>query len=249
MPVVSAILPPVLLAALLATLWWFLRGDAAEFRRFKALSDTGARQARYWRWIVKAVIALALPALAALALLGRLAALATTPIEFAPAAALIGPIDLDSSFLTGAVGGAAIGGALLGTMIAIRRKKAGKQGPMVGDIQSLLPRNRAELLPAALLSVSAGVTEELFFRLALPLLLVLVTGSAVAAFAVPTLLFGLAHRYQGWAGVAATTAMGVLFSAIYLAGGLWVAIACHAAMDLNGLVLRPLLMGAWRRGD
>ena len=99
-----------------------------------------------------------------------------------------------------------------------------------------------------LLSLVAGVAEELFFRLALPLLVALATGSALAGFILSALLFAAAHRYQGKAGVIATGAMGVAFAVLYLASGaLWLAIAAHIVVDLNSLVIRPAITGAWGR--
>ena len=63
---------------------------------------------------------------------------------------------------------------------------------------------------------------------------------------VATMLFGYAHRYQGWRGMAATTIVGSVLTMIYLVSGrLWVAMLVHAAIDLNGLVLRPMLAGRW----
>ena len=97
-------------------------------------------------------------------------------------------------------------------------------------------------------AVSAGITEELYFRLLVPLAIAELTGSAIAGFAVATILFALAHRYQRWLGVLATGLVGALFAWLYLqSGALWVAMVAHAAVDLNGLVLRPALGGMLRR--
>ncbi len=63
---------------------------------------------------------------------------------------------------------------------------------------------------------NAGVTEELYFRLLAPVLIFAVTGSAFWAILASTLWFGLAHYYQGWIGIAATTCIGALFAAVYL---------------------------------
>ena len=42
--------------------------------------------------------------------------------------------------------------------------------------------------------------------------------------------------------------VGALFAWLYLqSGALWVAMVAHAAVDLNGLVLRPALGGMLRR--
>ena len=234
-----------LLAAQLAALWWFLKGDLASWRVFQRLGNTGDRQRRYWRWTVKPWLAFALPALAGLLLLGRGAALWQAPAEFGPAAALLPRIEGEAlrTMLASAGLGLAIGTVLIVVVSRLRRKPAAT----LGDIGAILPRNRAELLPAALLSVTAGVTEEVAFRLWLPLLLVLLTGNAVLAFAAATLLFGALHAYQGWAGVLATTALGGVLAAVYLVTGLlWLVVALHVLIDLNGLVLRPLLLGAGR---
>lgn len=49
--------------------------------------------------------------------------------------------------------------------------------PRVGPAQALIPQNRREAVLALLLSLKAAFSEEIFFRLALPLLLFRVTGS------------------------------------------------------------------------
>ena len=117
----------------------------------------------------------------------------------------------------------------------------------IGNVGSLLPRNRPEVAHAAAMSIAAGISEELAFRLFLPLLIVLVTGSALVAFGVAIAVFGAMHLYQGRAGVIATTLVGALMAAVYLmTGSLWLAMVLHALIDFNALVLRPMLTGAWR---
>ena len=128
------------------------------------------------------------------------------------------------------------------------RRRKGKLPAMLGDFSSLLPREAGESWFAAGSAISAGITEELYFRLLLPLTIADITGSALTGFAVATILFALAHRYQRWPGVLATGLVGVLFAYLYLqSGALWVAMVMHAAVDLNGLVLRPALAGMLRR--
>ena len=236
------LLPAVLLAGTLALLAWFARDDVREYRLFKALDSSAQRRARYALWIWKQIIFFALPALAGLALLGRLDALAGLPGEFTPLARLLPPISNISLVLAAMVGGM-VAGSLL-TAFVTRR---GRRPLQIGDISRLLPRNRAELGLAALLSLTAGISEELMFRLFLPLLLVLVTGAGWPAFAIALLIFGLMHRYQGMAGAAMTVLIGALMAFVYLAtGSLLFAMALHALLDLNGLVLRPMVTGALR---
>jgi membrane protease YdiL (CAAX protease family) len=119
---------------------------------------------------------------------------------------------------------------------------------MLGDFSMLLPREAGEGWLAAGSAVSAGIAEELYFRLLVPLAIAELTGNALAGFAVATILFALAHRYQRWLGVLSTGLVGALFAWLYLqSGALWVAMVAHAAVDLNGLVLRPALGGMLRR--
>ena len=99
-----------------------------------------------------------------------------------------------------------------------------------------------------MLSFVAGVTEEAYFRLLLPLLATMawpgdgpggMPGAAVG-FAGSALLFGAAHRYQGWRGMATTTVVAVGTTALYLASGsLLLAMGDHALIDLGSLVVRP----------
>ena len=57
-------------------------------------------------------------------------------------------------------------------------------------------------------------------------------------------MFGLVHLYQGATGVLGTAVLGALFTAIYLGtGNIWIAAAAHVFVDLNGLILQPLLRG------
>jgi membrane protease YdiL (CAAX protease family) len=220
--------------------------DAAEYQRFKALTESRDRQRRFAVWVAKSFILFGAGAVVSLALVGQLPALMQPPAAFAPLTKMLrSVIDLEhggSDVLTGFAGGVLI--ALLFGWLILRfrsKKKAPKQ-VTVGDIQPLLPRNGAERWWAVLLSVNAGLSEELFFRLALPLLIVLVIGNVVLAFAVAVVVFALMHLYQGWAGVLATGLVGAALSAVYLASGnIWIAVALHAALDLNALVVMPLL--------
>lgn len=242
------LLPGLLLLLLAGNYLAFIRGDLGRYPLLRRLGEGDSRRGRYRVLAAKDVIGFAAPALLALALLGRLDAVGRLPEEFEGLQRAIGPIGLlDRHFVLGmTIGGG--GGTILGVGLSLWRMRRGKRPPMLGDVGALLPRDRGELGHAALLSITAGVTEELFFRLALPLLLALVLGDALVAFVVATLLFGVAHRYQGWIGVVATSVVGALFSALYLAtGSLWAAMVFHALIDLNGLVLRPAMTGAWRR--
>jgi len=240
------ILPNALLLVTIMSLVWFLKGDLLGYRRTKRLPDTASRQKTYRLWIAKAAIAFVLPAVIGLALLGRLDALVTVPPEFDALRTLLPSFEGDSrAELLGMIGGSALGGLIIGAVLATRRNW--RILKTIGNVGSLLPRNRPEIVHAAAMSIAAGISEELAFRLFLPLLVALVSGSAFVAFGVAVAAFGAMHLYQGRAGVIATTLVGALMAAVYLmTGELWLAMVLHALIDLNSLVLRPMLTGAWR---
>ena len=64
-----------------------------------------------------------------------------------------------------------------------------------------------------LLSVSAGICEEIVFRGYLQQQFRAVTGSIIAAVILQGAVFGLAHTYQGWKQVMVITALGILYGA------------------------------------
>jgi membrane protease YdiL (CAAX protease family) len=243
------LIPAILLAALLVPLAWFARNDRAEYRRFKALTRTRDRQRAFRRWTIRSFLLFCGSSVAILLLLGRPGALIRPPSEFDPLSPHLDLQDLGPAFAAGLVGAVAVG-LVLGIAIRLllrRRRGAARPLRMLGDIEPLLPRNRDERLWTGLLAVNAGPSEELFFRLVLPLLIALVTGSAVFAFATAGLIFGLVHFYQGWVGIAATTFLGFVFTFFYLATGIiWVPVLLHSLINLNSLWLRPWL--AARRG-
>jgi membrane protease YdiL (CAAX protease family) len=114
----------------------------------------------------------------------------------------------------------------------------------------MLPRNRQELRIGAVMSVNAGVVEELLFRLGMPALIFGATGSAVAAIVASLLLFGALHAYQGIWGVVGTMVVGGLFLLAYVVTGtiLW-PIVLHALFDLRSLVLIPMVVYGVHRVD
>jgi membrane protease YdiL (CAAX protease family) len=236
------LLPAALLLAALAAVAWLSWQDARQYAAFKTFTDTAERQRVYRRWLVGSVLLFIVGSLAALSLVGQLGALTTEPPGFLDLTrrlrAVLPLSAIDPEALGGFVGGLTIGMVAL-VVIAQRRGVAGVQ---FGDFAALMPRNGPETLWALALSLNAGVSEELFFRLLLPLLFVLVAGKALIAFAAASVVFGFAHLYQGWLGILATGLVGAVFAALYLwSGNLIVPMALHAAIDVLGLVIRPTL--------
>ncbi|MBS1029311.1 CPBP family intramembrane metalloprotease [Gluconobacter albidus] len=114
----------------------------------------------------------------------------------------------------------------------------------LGDFSALIPRTLPEAGLAFLLCLNAGLGEELFFRLALPLLASQLTESLIAGAALSTLLFGGMHWYQGRKGVLITTVIGLIFMLRALHGTplIWL-MGFHTLMDVIALLVRPALTG------
>ncbi|SEK89355.1 CAAX protease self-immunity [Sphingomonas palmae] len=230
-----------LLVLALAAFAHFIRGGEVGFPP----PHWPSGRARYFtRAASRIALLFGAPAIVLLTAAGRIDALFAMPQAFAPLRQVTGAISL-AGRSTLLLGGAVLTGALIGAVAArVTRRRL-----QVGRIGAVLPRGRGELGWGVLLSLVAGVCEECFFRLLIPLLATIVTGEPVVAFVLSTLLFGAAHRYQGWTGVIATTLVGALLAYAYVAtASLWVAIGLHVFIDLNALVLRPLLTGRidWR---
>lgn len=202
------------------------------------------RRAKLWRLMRAQVLRFAVPAIVVIALLGRWDALWAVPGEFLPVAHWLGS---GGAFSTEAavifIAGPAVGMAAHAALLLWRTRGGRAPGRLwtLGDYGTLIARDRGEVPLGIALSATAGVCEELIFRLALPLLLAAEIG-ALPAFAVSAILFGACHRYQGWAGVVGTTLVGVMLTGVYLlSGSLIVAMAVHALINVNGLVLLPAL--------
>jgi membrane protease YdiL (CAAX protease family) len=143
------------------------------------------------------------------------------------------------------LGGCLLVGIAAGVGILAIRRRLGKRQIGFAYRSPAVARERDERLPATLLALSAGVSEELFFRLTLPLLFALVFGQGALGLALSLAAFAALHRHQGVLGMIAVTLVGAWLTYLYLlTGALWVAILLHVLIDLHALVLRPWLMPA-----
>jgi len=226
------------------TAWVLL--DARRYRRFALIEDTVARQRFYWRWTLESFVILVGASVVTLWLSGDLGNPFVFPEAFAGLrTAGQAPIRTDPESIAGMAVGAAVGLGVAG-FLQWRRLRSVIRPPQTPE--PLLPRNGRERLAALPLSLNAGVSEELFFRYALPLLLVRMTGELWIALVVSTIAFGLVHGYQGWKGMLATAAVGGFLAMIYLtSGSLLKVMILHALIDIVALIVRPLLMDAFRK--
>jgi membrane protease YdiL (CAAX protease family) len=140
-----------------------------------------------------------------------------------------------AGFFVGAGVGVLFGGAF--------RYARSQRGPAaIGDIDVLVPRTGSERRWFAGVAVTAGIAEEIAYR-ALPIIVAGALWPGVSPWwfvAVSSVVFGLAHLYQGLGGVVAVTVLGGAFGAIYVAtGSLVIGMALHTAIDLRLLLVRP----------
>jgi membrane protease YdiL (CAAX protease family) len=98
----------------------------------------------------------------------------------------------------------------------------------------ITPNTPGELALFMLMSLSAGVWEELVYRGFLVWFLMPLAGVA-GAIVISALIFGLAHLYQGVRGFVASTVLGLIFGGLYLfTASLWWLMAVHAVIDMAG---------------
>ncbi len=220
----------------MAMLLWRGRGFRGAVGRSR---DAHGRAAVLRGWAMGVAIAFGMPAAIGLALLGGPAPWDVPPRPFWAIINTLYDAGLFFAITPLLVG--MVAGTVANAGISAWRARTGRKVLQIGHFPDIQPQTGREVFPAILLSVSAGVSEELYFRLLLPLLIALVSGSALAGFVVATLLFGAVHRYQGVRGVVATTLGGAVLAFVYLAtGALWVAMLFHIVIDLNALIVRPM---------
>jgi uncharacterized protein len=140
---------------------------------------------------------------------------------------------------------AAIAGAIALVMLQwLNLRRVARLGTRAGHLRALaeriLPQSRKELALFLALAVTAGICEEFLYR-----------GFAMTVFAhvgLPTwgvvllssILFGLAHMYQGRGGFVSTTLLGLLFAFARIAYDSLVPVMLwHAGVDIVAGIAGP----------
>ncbi|MFM9876651.1 MAG: CPBP family intramembrane glutamic endopeptidase [Rhodoglobus sp.] len=227
-----------------------VRKDRKEYERFKRYRMTSRRQAMFRKWLRDSFVTLGVVSIALLWLAGGFVAPLLAEVAGWPVVRDIRGFVTDQPGVTwGVIVGLVVGFTVL-TVIGVVAARKEDHVLTVGDIAAMLPRNRQELRLGALLSMNAGVVEELMFRLALPAVIYGASGSAIAAVAGSLLLFGTLHLYQGIAGIVSTTIVGAIMMLLYVVSGtIVVPIVLHALFDLRSLVLIPMAVNGVHRID
>lgn len=136
-----------------------------------------------------------------------------------------------------------LGGLLLWNAIQLRPKALKLREKLKDRAEAVIPTTIAEQRWFAVVSVGAGIAEELscrgflfyYFRLYIPHI------NNLENILLTSAVFGLGHLYQGWKGIVGTGIVGTVMAGLYLlSGNLFLPMFVHAATDLRALViLRP----------
>jgi len=132
-------------------------------------------------------------------------------------------------------------GALLEAAEPARRPGEGRHAePSGAATLALLPRTAAERRLFTLVGVTAGVCEEWLYRgFFLAVVAALAGGPPTGVLVlVAAVAFGLAHAYQGRAGIVTTGVLGGVMAAVYLdTGSLLLPVVLHVLIDLRFLLV------------
>lgn len=105
------------------------------------------------------------------------------------------------------------------------------------DVYHYLPKTRKEFDWFITLSISAGICEEIVFRLFLFEFLK-DNANLLIAFVLANIIFAITHIGMGKQNIISSFILGLLFSAIYYyTQNIWIAVFLHIAIDINGGIL------------
>lgn len=105
------------------------------------------------------------------------------------------------------------------------------------DVYHYLPKTYKELKWFLFLSVSAGICEEIMFRL---FFFEFLKGNTnlILAFVLTNIIFAITHIGSGKNNLISSFILGLLFSAIYyFTDNIWIAIILHISIDINAGIL------------
>lgn len=233
------ILAVVLIGMLALLIARTIRSDRRTFPRFKRYRTTKKRQEFYRRMLRDSVLQIGLGAVAVLVLVWSFVPALLSELTQWPVVREVRGFAAAQPVAMAAIVGGLLLVIVVLTWIGVRGART--EGiTAIGDVSALLPRNRQELRWGWLLSINAGVSEELMMRLALPTLIYAVTGSAVIAVAGSVVVFGALHAYQGVPGVIGTSIVGAVMTFLYaVSGTILVPIVVHFLLDWRSLVFLP----------
>lgn len=131
---------------------------------------------------------------------------------------------------------------------ALARQPRERQGFLGEMARKLLPQDNLERLAFSGLAVTVALCEEFIYRgFAWAAIREASGGSELAALAGSSVLFGMAHAYQGRRGIVVTAVAGLIFGGVRMwTGSLLAPMAGHLVADLVTGIAAPRLL---RDGD
>ena len=124
------------------------------------------------------------------------------------------------------------------------------RGSLQAIAERILPQSTVELLPYLALAITAGLCEEFLYRGFAMAVLAQIGLQAWAVVVLSSVLFGLAHGYQGRGGIVMTLLIGLLLGASRIAyGSLVPAIFWHSAVDVVAGTAGPRYLTPKRASD
>ncbi|MGB2591952.1 MAG: type II CAAX endopeptidase family protein [Candidatus Acidiferrum sp.] len=143
-------------------------------------------------------------------------------------------------FFAAIVGAATLGGLQWLNLRRMGRSTGKAQGFMKSLAERILPQSRMELLPYLSLALTAGLCEEFLYRGFAMAALTKAGLPAVPVVLLSSVLFGLAHLYQGSGGLVSTLVIGTVFGTARIAyDGLVPVMLWHAAVDTVAGIAGP----------
>jgi uncharacterized protein len=120
------------------------------------------------------------------------------------------------------------------------RLPAEARGPLQAIAERILPQSTMELLPFMALAITAGLCEEFLYRGFAMAVLSRLGSPAWVVVLISSILFGLAHLYQGRSGFFSTLILGSLFGTSRIVyDSLVPAVFWHGAVDLVAGLVGP----------
>jgi membrane protease YdiL (CAAX protease family) len=141
--------------------------------------------------------------------------------------------DRTSLLIAGFVGVATISALQWLNLRRVGKVPVERRGPLQAVAERILPQSTEELFPYLALAITAGLCEEFLYRGFSMAVLSRLGMQAWAVVLLSSILFGLAHSYQGRGGVIVTLLMGLALGASRIAyDSLVPAILWHTALDV-----------------
>ncbi|MGC2526441.1 MAG: type II CAAX endopeptidase family protein [Candidatus Acidiferrum sp.] len=143
-------------------------------------------------------------------------------------------------FLAAIVGAATLVGLQWLNLRRMGRSSGKARSFMQSLAERILPQSRAELLPFLALALTAGLCEEFLYR---GFAMAALTRAGLPVWTVvlfSSILFAMAHLYQGRGGIVSTLVIGTVFGTARIAyDGLAPVILWHSAVDAVAGVAGP----------